>query len=335
MIFVLIKQSIALGEAIQIVVRMPNWLGDMTMATAFIHALKQAYPVSVVDIIVKTELAGIAAYIPGVGTIHRFSKKENSSRSFGKQLRRYKKYDIFFCLPNSFSSAQMAFYSRAVKRVGFKKEMRSLLLTDSYKRPAGMHRVDEYLYLLSSFVKQGAGEAVVELVPKQTFKRDAVVVNINSEAVSRRLPPEKAVEIINVLRQEIANEIILVGSPKEQGIVAGLYDCLADTKNITNLAGKTTIESTIELMASVKAVLTTDSGPAHLSNAVGTPTIVLFGAGDENSTGPYNKAGREIIRLGKLPCEKCVSNTCKVYGEPKCLQDLEAMQIVLAVKKYL
>jgi len=87
----------------------------------------------------------------------------------------------------------------------------------------------------------------------------------------------------------------------------------------------------LQLFAGSAAVLTTDSGPAHVANALGVHTIVLFGAGNENNTAPYNKNNRCIIRLGQLACEPCVSNTCKLYGVPQCLVKLDEQIIVSAV----
>jgi len=68
-----------------------------------------------------------------------------------------------------------------------------------------------------------------------------------------------------------------------------------------------------------------------VANALGVETVVLFGAGNENNTAPYNKSNRTIIRLGQLACEPCVSNTCKLYGVPQCLVRLDENIIVSAV----
>jgi heptosyltransferase-2 len=86
-------------------------------------------------------------------------------------------------------------------------------------------------------------------------------------------------------------------------------------------------------MASSKVLLTTDSGPAHVANAAGVPVVVLFGAGNENNTAPYNEKGRSIIRLGKLPCEPCVKNKCVLYGIPKCMELLDDQIIINNVKE--
>ncbi|MDQ6888895.1 MAG: hypothetical protein M3Z56_01250, partial [Bacteroidota bacterium] len=83
-----------------------------------------------------------------------------------------------------------------------------------------------------------------------------------------------------------------------------------------------------------KVVLSTDSGVAHLSNALGVPTVVLFGAGDENKTAPFNKEKCTTIRLGQLSCEPCENNTCKRFGTPKCLTLLSEKMIIDEVLKH-
>jgi len=82
-------------------------------------------------------------------------------------------------------------------------------------------------------------------------------------------------------------------------------------------------------------MLTTDSGPAHLANALGTPTIVLFGAGKEENTAPYNKPLRNIVRLGQLSCEPCEKNICVRYKTPQCLERLDSKRIVELIKLHL
>jgi ADP-heptose:LPS heptosyltransferase len=88
----------------------------------------------------------------------------------------------------------------------------------------------------------------------------------------------------------------------------------------------------VTLLASAQVMLSTDSGPAHLANALGTHTVVLFGAGNENNTAPYNADNRTIVRLNKLSCEPCQKNVCVKYKIPQCLQQLDVDMIVSKVK---
>lgn len=322
-----------------ILIRLPNWLGDMVMSTAFVQAVKNEYPHATIDLVAKKGIDFLLGHFPPHGQAFIFSKEEHKGlgglRRFGKMIAAKKNYDLFFCLPDSFSSAMMGQATGATQRVGFKKELRSVFLTHAYLKHKHLHRVEEYVDLLKQFTQKEIAVPPVKLTTSAHAEGNAVVININSEANSRRLPAEKAISIIKAVRDSIDNEIILVGSNKEAEFVTGVYHALTDKNNVVNYAGKTNLPALLKLFAGSAAVLTTDSGPAHVANALGVHTIVLFGAGNEKNTAPYNNHNCTIIRLGQLACEPCVNNTCKLYGVPQCLVRLDEKIIISAVKNAL
>jgi len=324
----------------KILIRLPNWLGDVVMSTAFVKAVRQLYPDTQIDVIIKKELGGIASLIPGLNKIYLFSKQEYEGLPgvyrFGKSLRA-EKYDLFFCLPDSLSSAVMGWGTRSKKRIGFSKEGRFFLMTNSYKKPPNLHRADEYISLLEQFTGKKITERLVNLHAKTTeHNYNQVVLNFNSEAISRRMPIDKGKRLISSLTNAFKNtKFILVGSPKEKEYIDELLNGVENSEQVENCAGKTSLEGLCQLMASSKAILTTDSGPAHLANSLNVPTIVLFGAGNEFNTAPYNKQFLRVIRAGQLECEPCVRNTCKLYGIPKCMQLIDELEIINALSLYL
>ena len=322
-----------------ILIRLPNWLGDMVMASAFVEAVKRYYPNAEIDLIAKQGIDFLLDYFPAHHKGIPFSKQEyeglKGAHAFGEKISKEKKYDLFFCLPDSLSAATMGAAINAKKSIGFKKNVRFLLLTDVYKKKKKLHRVEEYIDLLSQFVKKKIVVPPVCLRSNENKFLNTLIININSEASSRRLPKEKAISIINTIRKNIPNEIILVGSLIESEFVNEVYDMLDDKTNISNLAGRTALPELVNLFASCKAVLSTDSGPAHVSNALGKNTLVLFGAGNEFNTAPYNKEFCTVMRLGKLACEPCINNTCELYGVPECLLQLDENIIVEKLQKML
>jgi len=303
-----------------ILIRLPNWLGDMVMSSAFVKAVSAEYPNAKLHLVAKKGIDFLLDYFPPHEQRYVFSKEAYKGLSgawrFGKETGKIIKFDLCFCLPDSFSSAVMARASGTKTIVGYKKELRSWLLTKSYHRPTGLHRVEDYLFLLEQFTGKKIPVPAVELILPAVQRERKLVININSEADSRRLPATKAISLINTIREAVDCDILLVGSPKEKLFVDAVYAGLKDTAGIVNIAGATNLPQLMQLFATVSTVLTTDSGPAHVANALGTHTIVLFGAGNEHNTAPYNKQNRTIIRLGKLSCEPCVNNTCKRYGMP-------------------
>lgn len=322
-----------------ILIRLPNWLGDMVMSTALVKAVAAQYPAARIDLIAKKGIDFLLDYFPPHGERYIFSKETSKGLTgawrFGKAIRAQQQYDLFICLPDSFSSAVMGKAIGAATSIGYKKELRSLLFTHTYHKKKQLHRVKEYVDLLQQYTGNNAGLPVVELHAGDLPKQQQLIININSEAESRRLPMAKAVNLINTIRRQVSEEIILVGSPKEKPFVDDVFSQLSDTTGIRNVSGNTSLPELVRLFGSVSTVLTTDSGPAHVANALGAHTIVLFGAGNEKNTAPYNAGNRQIIRLGQLPCEPCVSNTCKVYGTPECLLRLDEQYIAGSVKQAL
>ena len=315
----------------KILVRLPNWLGDMVMAAGFLNQLPYFFPDAEVSVIAKKGIHDLLDLFRFNGKRFIFNKEEypgvRGALAFGREIRKQEEFDIFFCLPNSFSAALMGFATGATKRVGYKKEFRQVLLTDAYNRPQGMHRADEYIHLLSSFT--GLPPKAPDVTLTHGIGKNAhVVVNINSEASSRRLTVHKAADLIRELRLKISEKIILIGAPKERAFVSGVLDTLGPLEGIENRAGETSLVQLASLLASARLMVSTDSGPAHLANALATHTIVLFGAGDEKRTAPYRPSFRTVIRLGQLSCEPCEKNICVRFGTPQCLERLDTHLIV-------
>jgi lipopolysaccharide heptosyltransferase II len=317
-----------------ILIRLPNWLGDLVMSTAFIRAIAEACPDATIDVIVKKGIDEVVDYLPGIDKKWVFNKAEypglKGAWAYGKKMKKESKPDIMFCLPDSFSSAVMAKATGAPVRIGYPKEWRSFLLTQTISKDKDIHRVDQYLQLLKPAGFAMPLKPAVFLQNRSTLIPNRVIINVNSEAEARRLPVEKAIGILSLLRASTDAELVLVGSPKEVPHVQAVYDGVIDKTNILMMAGKTNLRQLMDLFGTAPVMLTTDSGPMHLANALGVHTVALEGASDEKNTAPYNAAKRTLIRSGLLPCEPCVKNVCK-FGVPKCLMNMQEVTIVNAV----
>ncbi len=318
----------------KILIRLPNWLGDLVMSTAFVRALEEAYPTAAIEVIIKKGIDPVVDYLPGIQKKWVFSKEEypglKGAWKFGKMVGQSFKPDIMYCLPDSFSSAVMAKATGARVIVGYKGELRSFLLTKTAVKNRELHRVDQYLQLLVAAGVPMPKHPAVYLQNRSALIPNRVIVNVNSEADARRLPVPKAIAVLNLLRASMDAELVLVGSPKEVPHVQQVYDGLANKTNVLFMAGKTNLSQLMDLFGTAPVMLTTDSGPMHLANALGVHTVALEGASDEKNTAPYNADKRTLIRSGLLPCEPCVKNVCK-FGIPKCLMNMEDKLIVQAV----
>jgi lipopolysaccharide heptosyltransferase II len=325
----------------KILIRFPNWLGDLVMSKGFYDKLRIIFEGASVFAIVKKEISELLYLYGGFEKIFQFSKKIYGSPwgiyQFSSKIKN--NYDYYFSLPDSFSSALMGFFSNARNRIGYKKEMRSFLLTHRLEKPRYLHRVEEYAYLLTLFDRKPLENLKVEInVEPSTdiLNLDShykIVLNINSEAQSRTMSIEKWFRVAKKLLENLDCVIILTGSKKEFHRNEKLKELL-NSSNVINLAGKTNLIELSKILKAVDLVLSSDSGPAHLSNALGIKTIVLFGAGDERNTSPYNKQFLKVIKLENLKCSPCLKNQCK-FGKPICLENLDESIIIKNVLEFL
>ncbi len=309
----------------------------MVMSVAFMKQLEEVYQGAEISVIVKEELEQLLSFFPAIRHRFIFSKKKfkgsKGAWRFGKIISKRENFDLFFCLPDSYSSAIMGFSGNATERIGYKNVFRDLLMTKTFAKRKNVHRVEEYADLLELFSKNKPTSLSVQLENIETRTGD-VIVNVNSEASSRRLPALEAISLINNLRGQIKNRIVLTGAPREKDFVENIYNALDNTENILNIAGKTSLMELAKFISGASVMLSTDSGVAHLANALGVYTVVMFGAGNETKTAPFNKEKCSVIRLGELSCEPCENNTCKRFGIPKCLTLLSDQQITNEVLKY-
>jgi len=326
---------------LKIAIKFPNWLGDLVMSNGFYNKLKETFKDAKIYAIVKPEIGELLNLFGNFERIYYFSKHQYKGflgiYKWAKEIN--EKFDIYFSLPNSFSSALMGYFLNAKERIGYKNEFRNFLLTRAYKKPKNLHRVEEYCYLLKDFIENPIENINVKLnveTDEEIIKLNSkykIAININSEAQSRRMSIPKWARIIENLKREIDAYFILTGSKKDIKRVYWLIETLKDKTKIINLTGKTNLIELSKVLKACDLMLSADSGPAHLSNALNIKTIVLFGAGDERNTAPYNKQFLKVIRIN-LDCSPCLKNKCR-FSVPICLENIDEEIIVESVLKTL
>jgi ADP-heptose:LPS heptosyltransferase len=85
----------------------------------------------------------------------------------------------------------------------------------------------------------------------------------------------------------------------------------------------------ISILAGARAVVSPDSGPAHLAAALDRPTLVLFGPTDPERTKPI---GRQVTVLNHaIHCSPCLKRRCPQDEPVACMAGIGAG----AVRSYL
>lgn len=134
-----------------ILIRIPNWLGDAVMATYALEILFLRFPKAHFYLVGSSVSIALFAHYSRVSVIEDQSKKARfrilSLYSLAKSIP---PCDLGFTLQNNFLSALLLFFNGVRFRVGFDTEMRSFLLTLHPKKPKNLHEALRFSTLIES-----------------------------------------------------------------------------------------------------------------------------------------------------------------------------------------
>jgi len=168
----------------------------------------------------------------------------------------------------------------------------------------------------AAFVSAVAGREIAPAPPRIAWRDKTpevaaagpyVVLNPGSNEYGRRWPLKDYCEIARKLREQ-GLRAVFIGSAKEKPDWDFMTEFGGD-EGVVDLMGKTDLPGLLDVMRHATAVLTNDTGPAHVAIALGTPTLVVVGGGHFGSFVPYPDGARpEHARFvwRHMDCYHCI-----------------------------
>jgi ADP-heptose:LPS heptosyltransferase len=160
-------------------------------------------------------------------------------------------------------------------------------------------------------------------LPHSSERKPYIVINPNASdlRVERKWGTTNFVNFINRFSAtHPTTTIYLIGSPAEVDYTTEIYSAL-NVSNVINLAGKTSIDELIVLIAEAQLMLSNDTGPMHIAFATNTPILCLFGP---CSPDQYGKSANAKILYKKVYCSPCVHD----FEVPPCKGNNSCMQLI-------
>ncbi len=322
-----------------------GWIGDMVLLTPALRALKQVYPESRLELLLRPLVADLMESHPYVDACIVDEKTGGRCRSLTKLVGqiRNKSFDLAVVLhPTSFRNALLPFLARVPIRIGTNVSGRGMLLTKSCRDDTSVHEVHRYLRVLHlldidtasddlEFWHTDADRQFIEnLLRAEGVSSDdrLIAVNLGTTWTTKRWEVENFAEVIEqITRLAQGTKVVLTGSLTEQRLADALHTSLPTI----NLVGKTSILQLGALLERCEVCLTCDSGPMHIAAAVGTPTVALFGPTDPIRHRPYG-IGHTVIEE-PVSCRPCYKRSCHLQDTPYlCMQEIGTTEVVKVVE---
>ena len=340
-----------------ILVWMPNWIGDVVLAIPSLQSLRKKFPHSRISVVVKSPADELLSGHPAVDTVIPLSSrpKDGFFRAvrFAWNLRKYQ-FDLGVVLPNSLRSALLLLLTGAKNRLGYSTEGREIFLTHPLSMTSKLKRSEyrvDYFFKIFSLLQLDDPDR--NFAPLNPVKTDRPVEEIFSHMDLQQgdtlialhpgtSKPERSwhTDRFAILCQKLAKEhrvkIVLLGTDAEVELLKKIHrNC---PPGVAYLLPAMNLRETAAVIKKSQLFIGNDSGMMHVAAMVNTPIVGIFGPGSPQTSGPYMDPERqELVTKNYLcsPCRQRFFKECKPspHYKPYCLEDISVKDVSEAVER--
>lgn len=342
--------GVANAKPARILVVLPNWVGDVVLATPALRALRNHYADQYIAFVLKSHLAPILSGGDWMNEMlfwpSRDSSRPQRRRSFlgfAAELRE-RRFDLAILLANSFRSALLARLAGIKRRVGYDRDGRGLLLTDKllperadgkfvpvsmiryYNATARYLGCRECPDMPELFTTPQDEAAVDEALARAGIKPDQPIVVLNPGASfgpAKCWLPERFAEVGDRLAERHHAAVMISCGPKEIDVARAVAGRMRHKAVVLDnpVMGLGPSKALIRRAA---MLVTNDTGPRHFANAFGTPVVTIFGPTDPQWTA--TNAPKERLVMVSVDCGPCMKRKCPL--DHRCMMRVTSDMVV-------
>jgi len=306
------------GEVRLLIVKL-SAIGDCLLATPALSALRDALgPEARIDWVVHPHCAPVVAGNPRLHTVHRLTR-QGWWRQLGALRREFRAiaYTTVLDQQGLLKSALVARMAGAREVVG-PAHPREPLARRFYTRtvfddPAA-HVVAVYLNRAAAVGARWATEPAMELPVfledlahaqrlLQGLQGPIIALNPGAGRPDKQWPPAAFAALADRLLAE-GRDVVITGGPGDRALAGEVRAAAPNSERVRDLTGQTSLNQLGALFRSCAAFVGGDTGPMHMAQASGCPTIALFGPTDPAILGP------------RLPMHRTVDAWALAQGRP-------------------
>jgi heptosyltransferase II len=341
----------------RILVRAPNWLGDVVMATPLLRTVRETWPRAHVAVLIAPGGAAVLDGLPWFDQVIPFRKTEHRGirgiARLGGELRG-ERFDLAVCCPNSFSSALLLRVAGVPRRVGWAYGGRGFLLTDRLVPEMKGHRrvprpMPEYYLDLARHLGCEVLSDRTELATTPAGEEEAarflaergvapgtplLGLNVGASFGPSKLWHARGFRgVADGLRLARRMRPVVLCGPGEETLGREIEDAVGgDVVRTSDV--KLSIAGLKAVVRRLGLLVTTDTGPRHFALAFDVPCVCVMGSTDPRMTDQPGTRS-EVVRLAPvLDCMPCHEKVCPL-GHHRCLEDLEAGPVLAACDRVL
>jgi heptosyltransferase-2 len=328
-----------------VLVILPRWVGDAAMATPLLRAVRGHFQGARITGVMRGVVADLltgTGWIDDVVAYDRTRSRTQPHLGFRAVARRLRsdRADVALILPNSLSSAALAWAGGARRRVGHAGHRRRLLLTDVVAPTGGgpLPPPRRFLQIAQAvgvsvdasadleLATTPADEALAEAVLAERFAGmhgepgPLVILNDNgAHGPARSWGVDKCAALARWLTPRLPGCRILVHCGPDDRAAARAVATQAGLPSVESLADVPSLPIGLSKALYRRAALsiTSDSGPRHIAAAFGVPTVALVGPIDP-ICGRSDPVRCVELRL-PLSCAPCGRRACPL-GHHDCMR---------------
>jgi heptosyltransferase-2 len=318
------------------------------MSIPALEAMREHFPHARISILARPWVAGLYSREPFCDELIPYEAPKawsglRAKWQVARDLRR-RNFDCAVLFQNAFEAAALVRLAGIPIRIGYARDARSWMLTHPIPvpQPGETPRHQRFYYLellkrarlipgysLDSPIRLSSA-AVAADAGRSRFRSASIatpVIGVSPGAAygnaKRWLPGRFAEAAIEIARESNAS-VAVFGCDDEKPICDHVHHSVqaAGLPSI-NFAGETTIAEFTELAAACDVFLTNDSGAMHVASALGVPTVAIFGATDDEATGPAGPHSR-VVRQS-VECSPCLLRECPI--DHRCMTRVDASRV--------
>lgn len=324
-------------------------LGDLTLTTPFIHALRKSAPDAHITMLVDEKLKDVVLFNPYLDEVVTIDKKgrDNGILALWACARHLSKLD-FDVLINLHPNERCSFVDALTKtklRTGTTHTMFKWRWDLFTPLDRSLHAADMYLDVLRQMGVHDLSNNGLEIFPGEKHFDEAgafwqsqqlaaddklIGFNIGSAVATKRWAPESFASVADIFAEK-GYKIVFFGGTMDEAMVAEATSYMKIKPIIAT--GCFGIGGLAAAMRRCKLIITNDSGPMHVAISQKVPIVAMYGPSNPKLYGPYtDKANIVTAEPPCLGCEGGMKHSC---DDMQCMTRMTVEQVVAAAEKML